>query len=147
MNINSRISFYKGNSWMVKKTQIFPNWPYKWVWSYSWAVSAISNLQKWFVSNLHLLIYWCEMLFPNCIFYVIFMQTWEPSFSTTYFTLKVENAYFESKPCSFHYAFFTMYFKLWRIMYFSLVSQNNVFYTKLWYVFYTNIFHVFCIFY
>ena len=36
-------------------------------------VSSAVILQKWFVSNLPL-IYQCETLFPNYIFYVIFMH-------------------------------------------------------------------------
>ena len=56
---------------------------------------------------------------------------WERSFSTMYFTLEVENTYFESKSCIIHCVFYTMHFTLWRTMYFSQVNQNNGFYTKL----------------
>ena len=36
----------------------------------------------------------------------------ERSFSTMYFTLEVENTYFESKSCIIHCVFYTMHFTL-----------------------------------
>ena len=65
-----------------------------------------------------------------------------------FFTKKlVESTISESKPCIIHFVFLTMYFRLCRPVYFSLVNLNDVFYTRLVYVFFTNLFMFFCIFY
>ena len=64
-----------------------------------------------------------------------------------FFTKKiVESTISESKPCIIHFVFLTMYFRLCRPVYFSLVNLNDVFYTRLVYVFFTNLFMFFLYF-